>query len=398
MRKMASVVTVDSIESIEGKDKIVYIGFKENGYHVIGDKTFSIGEKIVYFEVDSVLPVKPEFEFLRKRCFNSRVNGFVIKNMKMSNLYSTGLILHFNEVGIKSCKAETDLTEKLGVTKLEDYADASPKQTKNNIFCNFMMKHKSTRWLAKLIWFSFNKNKGKSFPTEYLPKSDETNIQNIKGMFEKWENIPCYISRKFEGQSFSIFMIPNKKTFKTELYARNYGANENQLRWAEKNKIEDKLKLIWKNTNHCFAIQGEFCGPNIQKNIYKFDDYRFFVYTVKDITENKQLGFVALTTFCEKYNFETVKIVCSTRPLNRDFSRDFSSIDELQNYTEHQWFAIKDTKDKVSVWNTYDDRTYKKPELLKKPEFHRWEGIVVRGMNNEFSFKVKSNQYQIDGL
>src|SRR5574344_932281 len=83
-REMAYVVTVNKIDPIEGKDRIVYAHFAENGYGVICDKSFSEGDKAVYFEVDSVLPVRPEFEFLRKRCYKENLNGFLIKNMKMN--------------------------------------------------------------------------------------------------------------------------------------------------------------------------------------------------------------------------------------------------------------------------------------------------------------------------
>lgn len=385
-RKMAYVVTVNKIDPIEGKDRIVYAHFTENGYGVICDKSFSEGDKAIYFEVDSVLPVRPEFEFLRKRCYKENLNGFLIKNIKMNGLYSNGLIIHFSELGLKKMKAGTDLTDKLNIKKFEDFADASPKQTKRNPVCDFMMKHFLTRWLAKKIWF--HSKVGGEFPVQYISKSDETNIQNEKAMFEKWKDIPCYITRKHEGQSVTMIMLPNKKSFDTRVFGRNTNGNEKQYAFADKQKIDERFKQVWKDTKHCYAVQGEFCGPGIQKNIHCLKDYRFFVYTVKDITEGKLLPFFDMCDFCDKYGFERVKCVVSSYLL----SKKFSSVNELQEYTEHMWFK-KDTTDKnPESWNDVDDRVIND----KKPDgYMRWEGIVIRGMNNEFSFKVKSNEYAL---
>ena len=80
---MAYIATIKDVAPIQGKDRIQYVSFNENGYGVIADKSFSVGDKVVYIEVDAILPVKPQFEFLRKRCFKEELNGFLIKNMKM---------------------------------------------------------------------------------------------------------------------------------------------------------------------------------------------------------------------------------------------------------------------------------------------------------------------------
>ena len=64
MRKLASIKTVSGIVPIEGRDRIVLALI--DGWSVIVKKDeFEIGDKCVYIEIDSVLPEKPEFEFLR---------------------------------------------------------------------------------------------------------------------------------------------------------------------------------------------------------------------------------------------------------------------------------------------------------------------------------------------
>jgi hypothetical protein len=406
MRIMVYPVTIKSIDKIEGKDRIVYIHFNENGYGVIGDKSYSIGEKAAYFEVDSILPVNDNFDdkdgVMRKRCYNQKVDGFIIRNMHMCNLYSNGFIQHLNELKDAEGKLlsdykklPNDLTNILGVKKLEDYDDASPIVAKKNFMCDFMMKHSCTRWLARKIWFKAKV--GGNFPTQYIDKSDETNIQNETFIFDKVKSTPCYITRKHEGQSVTMIMLPKKKSYDIKVFGRNSNGLERHYRYANKIGISDKFKKVWKDTHHCFAVQGEFCGPGVQSNIYNLTSYRFFVYTVKDVTTNKLLAYNELKEFCKKYDFETVKCALD----NTTLEKRFKSIDELQDYVEHQWFYVKNgclNSQQTDEWADFDDRKQYALGTPKKPDFHRWEGVVIRGLNNEFSFKVKSNQYQIDGL
>jgi hypothetical protein len=65
MRKLVTAQEVLEKKSIEGADKIEAV--RINGWWVVAQKDqFKVGEKCIYFEVDSFLPIKPEFEFLLK--------------------------------------------------------------------------------------------------------------------------------------------------------------------------------------------------------------------------------------------------------------------------------------------------------------------------------------------
>lgn len=83
MRKLASIKSISDLMPIEGKDRIELAAV--DGWHVIVKKgEFQIGDKCVYIEIDSVLPEKPEFEFLRSKNFH-------IKTMKMAGVVSSGI-------------------------------------------------------------------------------------------------------------------------------------------------------------------------------------------------------------------------------------------------------------------------------------------------------------------
>jgi hypothetical protein len=376
-RSMSYIVTINSIEPIEGKDRIVYIGFKENGYHVIGDTSFSIGDLVVYFEVDSILPVKKEFQFLRNRCYHENLKGFLIKNMKMCGKYSNGLIMTTEECHLtKEYKPEYDLTDILEIRKYEPEEDAP---TKDNKLKTFLLRHTLTRWLGNILFETVPTE----FPAQLIDKSDETNIQNHTKIFDTNKNIPCYVSTKMEGQSVTMLFLPRKKHLgKFAVYSHRYIGTKELWHMAKKIDAKNKLKKAYLFTGHIFAVQGERCAKKVKKGIYQNGEH-FYVYLIKDLTTGKVLNFDSFINFCKKYGFEHVPILYSGVKLQQLFL----SVDIMQNFVEHQWFKVGS-----NPIENYTDTIYSD---IKEPLYHRHEGIVIRGLNNEFSFKVKSNEYAL---
>ncbi|MCU0728314.1 MAG: RNA ligase (ATP), partial [Planctomycetes bacterium] len=63
MRQLATVQRVDEVRPIEGADRIERARI-EGWWVVVKKGEFAPGDLCVYFEIDSFLPVRPEFEFL----------------------------------------------------------------------------------------------------------------------------------------------------------------------------------------------------------------------------------------------------------------------------------------------------------------------------------------------
>ena len=63
-RALAHVEVIGSVSPIEGKDKIVLAEIL--GWKVIVQKEFKVGDKVVFVEIDSVLPEKPKFDFFHQ--------------------------------------------------------------------------------------------------------------------------------------------------------------------------------------------------------------------------------------------------------------------------------------------------------------------------------------------
>lgn len=95
MRKLASIRKISDIQSIEGADAIELAIV--DGWKVVTKRgEYKPGDLCIYCEIDSFLPVKEEFEFLRKSSFRKMADGsegFRLKTSKLRGQISNGLLL-----------------------------------------------------------------------------------------------------------------------------------------------------------------------------------------------------------------------------------------------------------------------------------------------------------------
>ena len=86
---------------------------------------FKVGDKCVYVEIDSVLPDKPEFDFLRK-------NNLRIKTMKMAGVISQGICFPLDILPEKpkgTYEVDEDVTGVIGIKQYEKTMDKDPVET-----------------------------------------------------------------------------------------------------------------------------------------------------------------------------------------------------------------------------------------------------------------------------
>ena len=85
VRKLASVRKIQAIDPIEGADKIV--SATVDGWKLVTQKSnnFLPGDLVVYFEIDSFLPITEKFEFLRSSSFKTmgEEEGFRLRTIKL---------------------------------------------------------------------------------------------------------------------------------------------------------------------------------------------------------------------------------------------------------------------------------------------------------------------------
>jgi len=337
MRKLASIRRVAEIKSIEGADNIDAI--RVDGWWVVSKKNeFKVDDLVVFFEIDSFLPVRPEFEFLRKSCFRSTKHlgdGFKLRTIKLKKQVSQGLALPLNSINFGDnipCYENTDVTEILGVQKWE--IPLSPQ-------------------LA-------GKAKG-NFPS-FIRKTDQERIQNCYGQMKRdHANTLFEATLKLDGSSMTVYL----KDDVFGVCSRNLDLQETEdntfWKVARKNKFEEMLRAYGNNV----AIQGELMGPGIQGNRENLPDHEFFLFDVWDIDNQ-----------CYCTPMETVDFVADCEDLGYKVNQvPLLGILHIMNYSLNEILAMTDIKS------------------LNHPVA---EGIVYRAMDRSTSFKAINNKFLLD--
>jgi len=329
-RKLASVVKIVDIQPIPGADAIVVVTVK--GWKVVVKvNEYKVGDLAVYYEIDSFLPIRPQFEFLRKSSYKrmGSSEGFRLKTIRLRGQISQGLLTPIPE-GISNPKEGDDLTEALDIVK---YEPPIPAQLAGKI-------------------------KG-TFPS-FIPKTDEIRIQNFEsevGFSPVGER--AYVTEKLDGTSFTCYF--NNGVF--GVCGRNWELSEtsdNSL-WRMANVLQLKEKMTKHGKN--IALQGELIGASINGNLYGLSDHKLYFFTGYDIDKGRRMFFdelewvlfglqLQMVPLLEKYGFV--------------IPNESNIVDYMLKYAEGK-----------SVLNMEVDR----------------EGVVVRGLEREFSFKAISNTY-----
>jgi hypothetical protein len=121
-RKLASIKQITDIRPIEGADKIELASVGGWNVVVAKDVRHKVGDMVVYCEIDSFIPIREEFEFLRKSSYKKMGDqeGFRLKTIKLRGQVSQGLILPIHVLPLLEMVSEgQDVTEMLGIVKYE---------------------------------------------------------------------------------------------------------------------------------------------------------------------------------------------------------------------------------------------------------------------------------------
>lgn len=268
MRNLASIQKILLVEPVPYADSLEIV--KVLGWRVVIKKgEFKEGDLCVYCEIDSIFPEKPEFEFLRK-------NKFRIRTIRLRGAISQGICFPLSILpeGLE-VHEDMDVTDILGIIKYEPPIPACIG----------------------------GETKG-SFPS-FLVKSDETRVQVLQPLLDKYNGIKCYTSEKVDGSSYTVYL--NNDEF--GVCSRNL-----ELRETEKNSlwkltrqydIENKLRKIGRN----IALQGEIFGEGIQSNKYRMKGQSIRFFNVFDIDTQRYLNFKDFVDFINNLGLETVPIL-----------------------------------------------------------------------------------------
>lgn len=374
-RRLASIQKIASIRPIEGADAIEVA--RINNWDVVVKKNeFKSGELCVYFEIDSFLPIREEFEFLRKSSFKKMGDqeGFRLKTIRLRGQVSQGLVVPIQildgeyEIGVGiSQQSHGDqlqlgpydnalvIEEGVDVTKLlgvEKYEPPIPAELAGKV---------------------------KGYFPSFLRKTDEERVQNLVKEYAEWkeQDLDFYVTEKLDGSSATYYYnngvfgvcSRNLELAEPEEFVAGMVMCEDGIErprqqnsfWkvAQELGLKEKLEAYGQNV----SIQGELIGEGIQGNPYKLKGQTVRFFNLFNIDTQEYYGLpMFLAAMQHALKLETVPILTNLTMKLPD------TIDDLLAYA-----------DAKSVLN---------------PAFDR-EGVVLRSMDRKISFKAISNKFLI---
>ena len=407
MRQLATIRKIDKVLPIENADKIEVATMKGLGWNVVIKKNeVKPGDKVVYFEIDSALPIEERYEFLRASSYkywkqkeNVLKECFRLKTIKLRGVVSQGLILPislFPELADKNIG--DDVTT---ILKVQHYDEL--KET----------------YIAKSSGATAIGNAKGNFPS-FITKSDQTRIQNLMEYFETHKETYFTAEAKYDGSSCTVYMV-DKKYDKDQfgVCSRNYNlkrpANSKVeyikeclaipcypynffKRWTKriskiwntlfkeyksayssdfwniilKCNLEEPLKLFFKETGRSIALQGEYVGPGVNYNRDKYEEHHYFIYDIYDVDNQTYLDANERHDIIEKLrNYNTPSTIEEVDTINANI-QIFNECDSLEKLLEY-----------------VDRKTLRRNKL---------EGVVFKSLNMKpyFSFKCINNKYLLD--
>ena len=333
-RKLASVQRALEILPIEGADAIELV--RINGWQCVTKKgEFNVGDLGIFLEIDAIPPDNSTFQFLwtaKDGTQPRRPDKFRIRTMKLRGALSQGLFLPLSSFDLGAVAVGDDVTEKLGVEK---YEPPLPAGNQGDI--------------------------GGNFPG-FIPKTDEIRVQSAPEVTTELFNLPYALTLKYDGTSATYCVDPRDGQFTA--CGRNYAISEgDSFYW----RIARQLDLPAKLAEHpTMAIQGEICGPGIQKNRLNLKQIEFFAFNVYDIAGHRYLDHDAAREFLAQIGVFAVETI---------------ERGESFGYNQNDLLALAEGK--------YPNTTNEREGIVVRPLTERQSEVL----SGRLSFKAISNRF-----
>jgi len=313
MRNLASIQRVLEIKSIPNADRIALATVL--GWHIVVLKEdIKKGDLVVFFEVDSLLPVHPAFEFLSKGGTKTIVGddkkehtGYRLRTIKLKGQISQGLCVKPEAFGISKPKVGDDVTDKIGVVKYEHFIESTNQQsTRKPVVLPDWLPVPLGMWIKRTFPQFAVKVWGKNlkpFPC-YIPKTDETRLQSAPKVLSRHKKELFYATEKLDGSSCTVFC----KGGEVGVCSRNiwYPKDDGNQFW--KAVISLGLDKSIKEYGD-IALQGELVGEGIQKNRLKQKGQKIYFFNAYDIKLGQYLSYREFVCLCENLKIPTVPVL-----------------------------------------------------------------------------------------
>ena len=344
-RKLATIQRITALHPIPGADFLDRAEIK--GWNVVVKKDeFQVGDLCVYCEIDSLMPEKPEFEFLANKKYR-------IKTMKFKGQVSQGIafpISILKDYVIPEHKKEEwigkDVTEILGIEKYEEPIPAC------------------LGGIAEGRFFT------------HSIKTDEERIQNLTEVYEEYrDNYTWVATEKLDGSSCTYTVYEDKfGVASRNLRLKEHPDNEKNSFWkfARENDIEAKMKIfIAENNMEALTIQGELIGEGIQKNKYRLKGQSVRFFRVFDPGAYKFFAPWMMISIFKGMELETVPIIKRGLTLP-------NTIQELLEYADGRSALYDTAREGIVFVADYELNEFTRP---------------LEDYQGRLSFKVISNKF-----
>lgn len=293
---MATIREVLNVEPIEKADAIEKATV--DGWQVIVKKgEFSKGDRVVYFEIDSCLPLDNElFEFLTNRgC--KEIDGkyyHVLKTVKLRGQISQGFVIPYTGDG----ELGNDVSEEFGVFK---YEPPIPAQLGGKVKGNF---------------------------PSFLKKTDEERVQNMmKYADEEFLSNTFTVTEKLDGSSFTAYLKDGVFGVCSRNLDLTRDENNSFWKWAIENDLERKMRYGGAN----IALQGELIGEGIQGNKYKIKGQKVVFFNVYSIDSQEYIEQIISKQFITQIlGYEFVPVISELSEIKG------KSIEDLLNQADRK--------------------------------------------------------------
>jgi len=330
-RQLVTVREISELVPIVGADVIELA--KVDGWQCVVKKgDFNVGDRGIYFEIDSMIPSDDErFEFLSRGQVRTH---YRIKTMRLRKALSQGLLMPMSILTAEEFGRsfpprgagwdEENLTDVLRVEKYEPSLPAGGTQ------------------------------KG-TFPTHLIPKTDQERVQNIPRDIAGRTAGEFEITEKLDGTSCTFYYfndptldthgdLPNEMTDRVGACSRNWEMKlDDSSVYAsifKELELEQKLRALKRN----IAIQGEIIGGNIQGNRYKLVKQTFYVFDIYDIDAKRYLNQWDRIALVSELGLSHVPLVLHKAdfPLTLDVVLDFAEDKSTLCDTQREGVVFKE--------------------------------------------------------
>ena len=313
MRQLVTVQKIHNIRPIEGRDRVDVASVL--GWEVIvGKGVYQENEYVCFAEIDSVFPKHEIFSDLER--FKYRIKSFKV-NTKDGAIYGQGYCLpltileHFDKEYPREYQIGEDITDLIGVVKYEppiDYSEGDSKGT---------------------------------FPTKFIPKTDETRLQSKLEVLDELKGKPYVIRQKADGQSSTFLIAPDTNEYlvcSRSLSKKSPEESGKESTFWTVSKKYDIEKMLREYPD--YAIQGEIVGGKIQGNKMGINGLELRVFNIYKLSERRYLNHDEFESMFEKFKTISPKLEqCKIIEIGDNFNHTYESLLELaiHKYDSGKW-------------------------------------------------------------